>query len=65
MRFDELIARTALALASAILGASLTSHTRRPLTLPRYMDFDTPTKNPRRGPNCGAPTPTPVPLRIS
>src|SRR5690242_16242182 len=25
---------------------------------------DTPTKKPRRGPNCGAPTPTPVPLRI-
>ncbi len=28
-------------------------------------DFDKPKKNPRRGPNCGAPTPTPVPLRIS
>ena len=26
---------------------------------------DRPPKNPRRGPNCGAPTPTPVPLRIS
>ncbi len=25
---------------------------------------DRPPKNPRRGPNCGAPTPTPVPLRI-
>ncbi len=24
------------------------------------MDLLTPTKNPRRGPNCGAPTPTPV-----
>jgi ABC-type nitrate/sulfonate/bicarbonate transport system substrate-binding protein len=28
-------------------------------------DFDSPKKTPRRGPNCGAPTPTPVPLRIS
>jgi hypothetical protein len=30
-----------------------------------YSDFDRPKKKPRRGPNCGAPTPTPVPLRIS
>lgn len=29
------------------------------------IDFDRPKKNPRRGPHCGAPTPTPVPLRIS
>ncbi len=27
--------------------------------------FATPPKNPRRGPYCGAPTPTPVPVRIS
>jgi methionine-gamma-lyase len=30
-----------------------------------YNDFDRPTNIPRRGPNCGAPTPTPVPSRIS
>ncbi len=27
--------------------------------------FATPPKKPRRGPYCGAPTPTPVPVRIS
>src|SRR5690348_8304054 len=29
------------------------------------IDLDRPKKNPRLGPHCGAPTPTPVPLRIS
>jgi hypothetical protein len=27
---------------------------------PHQIDLDMPTKNPRRGPPCGAPTPTPV-----
>jgi len=31
----------------------------------RQSDFEMPKKNPRRDPNCGAPTPTPVPSRIS
>ena len=30
-----------------------------------YSALDRPTKSPRRAPNCGAPTPTPVPSRIS
>ena len=30
-----------------------------------YNVFVTPTNTPRRGPYCGAPTPTPVPSRIS
>jgi hypothetical protein len=31
---------------------------------PLQSDFERPKNNPRRGPYCGAPTPTPVPLRI-
>lgn len=31
----------------------------------RQNSLATPPKNPRRGPYCGAPTPTPVPVRIS
>ncbi len=35
------------------------------LPAPGQNDLVSPTKTPRRGPHCGAPTPTPVPLRIS
>jgi TonB dependent receptor len=42
-----------------------TQPTAESTTMSRQNACETPAKYPRRGPNCGAPTPMPVPSRIS
>src|SRR5580698_1759242 len=44
---------------------SVFCHLRMSQRLSAQIDFDRPKKKPRLGPHCGAPTPTPVPSRIS
>jgi hypothetical protein len=63
---DVLIEQGTAACALETHASNLEGCPRRhhPRLVRFYSDLDNPKKKPRRGPYCGAPTPTPVPLRI-